>query len=306
MVARTEQLASPRILAGVPGSIEVLVYQDGALVDPEAAPAPTCAVLNAHGEAVASGTATIVGGGSGKLRLDLTAAQNARPSILTATWTFEVPTNEARTLVTRHESVGEHLFTVAQARATDNAVLASAVAYPDDAILRVRDLILDAFTDVCGPTFGTRYARAVLDGNGRDAIEIPGAAAVSALLSVSERASGGTALSAYTAGELADVLVYPAGLLVRETMGTFASGRRNVVVEFEHGVTPVPLEIREAALRLLRDQIVPSNLPDRATSQSNEFGAFSLATAGMRGAWFGIPRVDAVLDRYRRRLPGIA
>ena len=158
---------------------------------------------------------------------------------------------------------------------------------------------------MCGRTWGARYGRQVLDGTGRAEIALV-ARDVSAVRTVSERASGSATLTAYSLGELADVLVYPDGRLVRETLGTFASGRRNVVVEFEHGVAPIPLEIREAALRLLRDQIVPSNLPDRATSQSNEFGAFSLATAGMRGAWFGIPRVDSVLDRYRRRLPGVA
>lgn len=305
MVARTEQLASPRILAGVTGSIEVLVYQDGALVDPEASPAPSCVVTNAHGETVSTGTATIVGGGSGKLRYDLTAVENARPAVLTATWSFEVPTNSARTVVTTHEALGELLFTLAQARAHDAAVLASSASYPDEAILRYRDLILDAFTDVCGRTWGARYGRQVLDGTGRGEIALV-ARDVSAVRTVSERASGSATLTAYGLGELADVLVYPDGRLVRETLGTFASGRRNVVVEFEHGVAPIPLEIREAALRLLRDQIVPSNLPDRATSQSNEFGAFSLSTAGMRGAWFGIPRVDSVLDRYRRRLPGVA
>lgn len=304
MTARTEQLSSPRILAGVPGQIEVLVYQDGDLVDPEAMPAPSVTVRDAAGATVASGEANIVGGDSGRLTFTLTAAQNARPALLTATWTMTIGATEY-VIQTTHETVGELLFTLAEARAFDEAALSDASNYPTDTILRGRDLILDAFTQICGFTFGTRYARDVLDGSGCAEIEVR-EQKVTAVRSIAERTVGSQTFTAYSVDDLADVLVYPTGRLIRETRGSFLTGRRNVAVEYEHGAAPIPLEIREAALRLMRDKLVSSALPDRATSQASEFGAFSLSTAGKSGAWFGIPRVDAVLDRLRRRRPGIA
>ena len=69
----------------------------------------------------------------------------------------------------------------------------------------------------------------------------------------------------------------------------------------------MPAEIRLAALRLLREQLVRSPLDDRATSQAGEFGTFALATAGRNGSYFGLPLVDEVLNRYRaERLPVVA
>lgn len=79
--------------------------------------------------------------------------------------------------------------------------------------------------------------------------------------------------------------------LSRDT-GHVPAGRRNVEVEYEQGLQPVPSEIRLAALRLLRDQLVKSPLDDRATSQAGEFGTFSLATAGRGGSDSGLPLVD--------------
>ena len=120
------------------------------------------------------------------------------------------------------------------------------------------------------------------------------------------RIRSGATWTALSADELADVIVYPRGLLYRETLGVFPAGRRNVEVVYEHGIQPVPAEIRLAGLRLLRDQLVKSPLDDRATSQAGEFGTFSLATAGRNGSYFGLPLVDEVLNRYRERVPVVA
>ncbi len=294
MTARAEELAQPRILAGVAGDLEIVLTSDGALTDPTST--ATCAVTDEAGDAVASGAAAIVGTTSGKLRFSLTAAQNANPKRLIATWTFTLGT--AMTMTSRHETVGEVLFTENEARTFDNSALANTTTYPQATLLRGRDLIQDAFERILGWSMGTRYEREVVDGPGTSELWMD-RRELTAVRSVKERTRGTSTWTAYSAADLADILVYRDGRLLRETLGSFAYGKRNVAIEYEHGRRPIPLDLRRAALRLLRHQLVKSNLDDRALSQSGEFGTFSLATPGMRGAWFGIPQVDSVLDQLK-------
>lgn len=303
-MARTEQLASPRFLAGAAESIEVTVYQDGVPTDAAVAPAPACVVVDEAGVTVASGPATIAGGGSGRLTFALSAAQNAQPNSYTATWTATVG-GTSTAVVTSHESVGELLFTLADARAWDGAAMGNATNYPANVVLRGRDYVQDSFERICRVAFGARYEREVLDGHGSAEMELRWQR-VTRVRSVAERVAGSASWTAYTPAQLADILVYEDGRLYRETLGTFTHGRRNVAVEYEHGWQPIPEDVRRAALRVVRDTLVKSSLPDRALYQTTEMGQFRLAVAEeSKGYWFGIPMVDAVLTRYRARIPGV-
>jgi len=298
-----DRVGSADILQGSAGVLDVAISVDGVPTDPEASPAPTVTVLDGAGAVlVATTSAAIVGSGSGKLRLALSAPQTAQPNDLTANWTFTVAGAE-QTATTYHRIVGDVLFSLGEARAFDGGALANSATYPDAAILAARDRIGEAFAEICGTAFGVRYSRDVLDGSGTPELGLHGDHVLS-VRGVAVRT--GPTWTALTPGELADVLFDPEGLLVRDTLGTFPAGRRNVAVEYEYGFQPVPAEIRLAALRLLRDQLVKSPLDDRATSQAGEFGTFSLATAGRNGSYFGLPLVDEVLNRYRERVPVVA
>ena len=218
-------------------------------------------------------------------------------------WTFTAG-GAVEAATTYHRIVGDVLFTLGDARAFDGGALGSTTGYPDAAILAARDRIAEAFAEICGTSFGASYARDLVDGDGSESIRVP-QCRVLTVRAVRTRSAG--VWTPFSAAELTDLIVYPTSLLYRETLGTFPAGRRNVEVECEHGLQPVPAEIRLAALRLLRDQLVKSPLDDRATSQAGEFGTFSLATAGRNGSYFGLPLVDEVLNRYRaERLPVVA
>lgn len=298
-----DRLGSADILEGTAGALEVVLSVDGVPTDPDPSPPPTVTVLDGAGAVlVATTPAAIVGSGSGKLRLTLTPAQTAQVNDLTAMWTFTVG-GAAQAATTYHRIVGDVLFTLGEARAYDGGALANSATYSDAAILAARDRIADAFAQICGVAFGARYARELLDGDGSESLRV-GSHRVLAVRSIRIRSRA--TLTALTAEEVDDVIVYPRGLLYRETLGTFPAGRRNVEVAYEHGIQPVPAEIRLAALRLLRDQLVKSPLDDRATSQAGEFGTFALATAGRNGSYFGLPLVDEVLNRYRERVPVVA
>jgi hypothetical protein len=305
MTAVTERLDSPRILAGTAADIEVSVYQDGDLVDIAAAPAPACVLTNADTGATFVASPTVIEPTPGKLRISLTAAQTATPVRLRAEWSFTVEGGQAQVVVTYHEIAGDVLFTLSEARAFDHGALSSETAYPDIAVLTMRDRIAEAFEEITGVAFGTRATRSICDGDGSIALWLP-SMRCQAVSAVAIRERGTTTWTSFTPDDLADLLLSPNGRLIRETLGSWSYGQRNIRVDYTHGWERVPLEVKRAALWVLRDHLAGNNLPRNALSQVDELGTFQLATPGQRGAWFGIPEVDEVLRRYSAKLPGIA
>ena len=305
MTAVTERRDSPRILAGTAADIEVSVYQDGDLVDIADAPAPTCVLTNADTGATFVSNPTVTEVPTGKLRVSLTAAQTVTPARLRAEWSFTVQGGAAQTLVTFHEIVGDVLFTLSEARAFDHGAVSSEATYPDAAVLAMRDRIAEAFEDITGVAFGTRATRYVCDGDGGIELWLP-SMRCQAVSTAAIRERGTVTWTEFTPDELADLLLSANGRLIRETLGIWSYGQRNVRVDYTHGWERVPLEVKRAGLWVLRDHLAGNNLPRNALSQVDELGTFQLATPGQRGAWFGIPEVDEVLRRYSEKVPGLA
>lgn len=295
----TERLDSPRILAGTRGELRLTVFQDGETVDLSS---PSVVLTNADtGETITPGTA-VAEENTGKLLQVLTAAETATPRRIKAVWTVTAGGN-AMTFTTYHEVVGDLLFTLAEARSFDKGALANAEEYPDADILAGRDVIWEQFEDICGVRFGTAATREILDGSGTAGLWLQWREAQAVSASATRSLATWTALDS---DDLADLFISPNGRLIRETRGYWPTGSRNIRVDYTHGYARVPLEIRRAALVVLRDQLPGSNLTNRALSQTNEFGTFRIAAPGERDKWFGIPLVDEALSRYARRLPGIA
>jgi hypothetical protein len=123
---------------------------------------------------------------------------------------------------------------------------------------------------------------------------------------VATRASGGQTWTDFTVDQLAAVVVdAEEGRLLREG-GYWPPGGRNIRASYTHGWDAPPPAIKRAALKVLVNQLVPSNLGDRWMTVSNQAGTFRLATAGEgRNNWYGIPEVDSTLTNYRRRGPAI-
>lgn len=237
---------------------------------------------------------------------DLTGADTADLDILTAVWSGMVDAAVV-TITATYEVVGDWLFSVDEARAAHPDLTSG--TYPDATIHAHRQRITAWFEEICGVSFVRRYRRVVANGDGTCALLLPSPAMkVAALRTVEERARGGTTWDSFDATELADVLVEPYGLLERETLGVWTLGRRNWRIAYEHGWEQVPEPIKRAAIRLLISQVFPSNLSDRALSETNTLGTFRLAAPDARtwGRWTGLPEVDAILAEYHERPAGMA
>lgn len=301
-MANVERVGSGRVLKGTAGSLEITVYSDGTLTDPTLA---SVAVVDGQGNAVTVGAPTIVGGGSGRVTSTIDDAETAQAKTLVATWALTVGGN-SQTFVTYHQVVGDALFTEAELRAFDQNALAG-VNPSDSAILAMHELVAEAFEQIVGTAMGLRFEREYLDGDGTSSLWLK-RFRIGSVLAAATREAGSTTWTALTASELADLQVYDNGQVVRESLGTWPSGRRNLRVDYTYGYQPVPHELRRAAMWVARNYLAGSNVPRNAISQLDELGTFRLAVPGERGSWFGLPEVDRVLRDYRSRnhMPGVA
>jgi hypothetical protein len=199
------------------------------------------------------------------------------------------------------------LFTVAEARDFDKRQLANAATYPDEAIEEGEARIAEDFARICCVAFApTTVTAAILDAARGDTLWLP--PRTTAVTAAAYRAVGGTEWTALTADELL-TLEYDAAGFVRWPGHAWPAGAGVVRATYTHGYATVPGPVKRAALLVLVDQLVPSNLDPRATAQVNELGSFRLSVAGGRLGgqrnWYGIPEVDRVLNDFRECSPGV-
>ncbi len=195
------------------------------------------------------------------------------------------------------------LFTVAEARAFDKALLQSSTTFKDAAISTEETEIRAKFERIIGvaltPTATTEYQ----DGNGSPELYLghhnPWAEATPRSLTVTSITiidTDGTETD-FTAAELTDVVKYPHKLVRRS--GRFPAGHRNVKVVYTHGYTAPPADIKTAALHACVQELVPTSLPSSVIDGGDGQINWSRVKDPGRGRWYGNESVDAVLREHR-------
>lgn len=284
-----------RIVRGVPSTLSwQYVDEFGAAAAPPGT--VTIGVTKADGTVVvAAGTATA---GSGSSPRTYTLPATATLELLIVTWT-----TAGLTFTTLVDVVGSFYFTIAEARAIEPS-LGDATKYPDTDLVRVRHEVEDELEYICDVAFVPHYRRMTLDGSGTGDLVLED----NQLRSVrSVRTySSATSYTSLTSTELADldldddlVIHRPAGFVFDDTR------RGNTVVEYEYGYDRPPTDLKRAAIRRLRSRLnlANSGVPDRATSFTvTDGGTYRLDMPDSYKT--GIPDVDAVYERYSRRVLG--
>jgi hypothetical protein len=279
-----------QVLKGTSATIRGLFYVDGVLTD--AGSTPTATITNPDGT-IGPASGAISHPGTGTYSFVLAATSTAEVTFYTVTWAASIG-GQPQTITTFVEVVGEFLFTLAEARQVDGGAITLAIA-DDQKVLDKRTSIADRLQRVCGVSFFPRFARETRNGDGSWQLRLNHHRA-SKLLTV--KVNG-------VAKDIAGYTLHSTGILeatsnyVYAPSGWFTPGRGNVVVEYVHGWDQVPGPVRDAALKIARMQLVPSNIGDRATSIATDQGTIFLSTAG-RGTFqpFGIPEVDAALRDF--------
>lgn len=250
----------------------------------------TVTVTRGDGTVIASDAAT-TDNNDGTYRYDLDVNDNNQLDILTLEWTL---VSSSEVVVTQEEIVGSFLFSLEQARAFRDEKLAIGGVLgdkvSDEEILQARDEITEFFETYTGVSFVPRYRREIHDGRGRAAIYLDRRE----VRKIRKLTEDGLVLT-----EGVDFDSYPSGRLYRDGSLWSDEGRRNVVVDYEHGYSATPLPIRRSALIVLHSMVVGSDLHDRKIFQQDESGIFRLSfpdSPGKRPT--GIPYVDARLNEY--------
>ena len=244
----------------------------------------TATAVDAMGDAVTLGS--VADGADGTYTVALPA--QSQPNLITVTLVDSDVTTETRIITV--EVTGNTLFDEADARG--RAIkgvnpLADTAAYSDDLIRAGRAQVSDMFEERTGRSFVRRYCRAEFAGNGgafllasqgrRRTAAGAGVGGVGYgrdVIKVLSATVNGVAVSTD------DITVDTYGFY--RTSGSWSAAKatdpRNVVIEYEYGLDPVPFTAQEEGLKLLFVNVVPSDVASRATSMSNEDGTFRLTT----------------------------
>lgn len=254
----------------------------------------TVIVKRADGTTLLSTTATNEAD-PGVYSVEIPAQANL--NILTLTWTGTF-SGSAESLESTVEIVGGYYFSIDELRNTDNVIKNNLVRFPDELLVDVRMQVEAEFEDICNRAFVPRYYRetgVVVEGDGTLWLEKPEPINV---LSLS--VDGVDKLSWVTDGYIKRDKFSPRGMVLSDD-AYGALYAENIDMEYEYGLTRVPIPIKQKALKRGKMLLLGMNstIDERALTMTlPDIGTVNLATPGVRGAETGVPDIDVVLRRY--------
>jgi hypothetical protein len=284
-------MADSRVLVSTPATLEAVFYDGGETpVDPGTV---TVTITRADGTAVVTDAATT---GSGTSARTYTLPAQTRLDHLTAVWTG---TTGGRKVTTRHEVVGAYYADLAEIRGLD--ALANTSKYSTGRLEQARWQAESRFEAATGVAWVPRHDREIIAGNNTTIV---------LLRWPRPRSLIGVSIDGTAAADLTLFRLYSTGQVERTSGATWPTGTTtsgNVIVEYTHGYDSPPADLKQAFLTYVRYLVLESTsrIPDRASAFSTEAGTFQLVTAGFNRPT-GLPDVDAVLNEYSLKVPGIA
>lgn len=284
----TAPVADQRVLVGVAAQVVTsFMDQDG---EPTAAlGAVTVDVTAGDGSVVATGAAVTSTGTTQTYALPAQSALN----FLTLVWKDAGVTR----MTTHVDVVGGYYFSVAQARAFDDAITTDLAT--NARIIATRHEVEVEAERLIRRSFVPRYRRILCIGGGDELLRT-GVRDVRSIRSVRTFNFNGTTYIDHTPAQLAAIRTAQWGGLTRLD-GFYWPVGQTVAVELEHGWDRPPPDLLHAVLTRLLSRLYmeTTGIPDRAISYTPvEGGSFAIATPGRNGFDTGIPDVDAVYQGY--------
>lgn len=214
-------------------------------------------------------------------------------NLLTAVWsgTFDGVTQSQTTTV---EIVGGHYLSLAAIRGLTNMEHHGKFSTED--LRAARDWFETAFEDYTGVAWVPRFARERVSGSGRSSLILPHRP-VRSVLSVRTYTDAET-YTTYTASELADIATGSIGVVKRVSLGVFAYGSDNLVVEYEHGYDSPPPDVVTAAKYAIRERLIKGYVGNRQYAVQTQEGIVRESTPG-EDRPFGIFEADEIANRRR-------
>lgn len=216
-------------------------------------------------------------GANGLFTYTIAAIDNDRLDTLTASWTTALGTLETVT-----EVAGGFLFSISELQAQ----LQTPGDFTTAQIVAVRTRVEETLEQLCGVAFVPRFRQITVSGTGT----------TTALLDPRTTAIRSVTIDG-EAQTLEDLAYSDTGLVYWPNRWT--AGTSNIVIGYEHGYPYPPERVKAAALLLAKYWLIKGPIDDRATSiPAGDGGIIALSTPGMRGAYTGLPEVDATIEAY--------
>lgn len=243
---------------------------------------------------VAAGTAT-VGTGADPRTVSLTRAQTAQLDVLQATWTVD----GVEVATTRHDIVGGYYFDAQRLKTAEAGVSQADLQQ----IITVREYVETTIENVTQKAWVPRFDVAHMQGAATHHLVLP-RMFVRRVRWVRLWSNNETFIDLPSV-DVARIRASSSGVIDMDR----STHLYWVQIGFEHGTDAPPDDVEREALVFARAQITRPNrgLPEAATSLRTQEGAFvTIATPGT-GIWHtGIPSVDDMLERRKRKAVGIA
>ena len=231
----------------------------------------------------------VVPAGTGAVFVTLTTAGGTSATGAASTYTY-----------------GAVLFTVAEARAFNDAVLASTTDYTSADIILKEAEVREWLEKACGQNFvATTHTDEYHDGDGTGQVMLDWPL-VTSITAVSYRSPGDSTWTALDSDQLGVCQYDDNGMLTSESVA-FPAGNRTVKVTYVAGCTAVPTKVKRAALLVCTYEMRPTNLSPAAESYDTGEVSYSFGRGdGFNRQWSKIPEVMSVIRQYDRSLTGIA
>lgn len=236
------------------------------------------------------------------------AARYLKVTIEVSTGVFSVDADDDVSFVLAVAGLDSTYVSRAEVRALPDLLNAASIS---DAKIDAAIAWFEAkFESYVGVAWVDRAATVRLAGNGSTRLVLPHYP-VNSITAV-RIYTDATAFTSLTATELAQVLANPDGTV--ERFGTYwpigySYNPRNIAIDYRHGYTPTPEDIREAAMVAIREKLledVSGARGNRQFSVATEQGIVRSSVPG-KDRPFGIPAVDSVANERRNnhRVPAI-
>lgn len=247
----------------------------------------TYTIYDGAGTQVDTGAASAV---AGSLTATLPVAKVSVLDTYKVRWTGKV-SGTSREWWDYFELVGGYVFTLPELRASDPAY-ADTTKYPTAKLRKARMWVEERIEHpkISNVAFVPRAARETLRGDGTATLSLKWPK-IRTVYSI-------------TVDDVAMVLT---DVEINDRSLTYDAGwTQGAVIEvhYEHGYDECPLPVKEPAMKMAREILVSSALPNRAVSESTDVGVIRYSIAGRDGST-GFPEMDEVLRAFGCRIPMI-
>jgi hypothetical protein len=286
-----------RIQQDTSANITWTAYEDGTQTDIGTI---TIGIDDQDGTAIVTAGTSVTDNGDGTYEYAIDDSKTGTLGRWTVTWTE----SGGESFITYIEIVGSLLVGENDIRLFDSSQLTDAATYTDAAIARSRDNALDRLETWTARSWIPRFGQIQTEGTGTPSLWIAdgtrlygGSGWSSDILTVESATVSDVAA---TVGNI--VVNRLTSELIRTDLNWTVPTRtnpRNVTINYTYGLEHPTDGVERIIMLLVRDELVPSAISDRAQTFTDELGTLRFTTPGVGRSVSNLPEVNEWVQAHR-------